>query len=396
MLNLPVTDEDLVDGCLAVASALIRVAPNVIDDDHAPVFSGLIQARPDEMLVRLQPYVMAFPTNENAWSVADLLIQMKDLVINEPAGQLLMALLNRLISYSETYREHRGDYACAVVCAFLGSSLRENVVAAYHVLTSVAVVKERYTREEIAPVVQHLKSGVLWPCAVHLLARTVRFPLLPELVYGISLRAAESRLAVCTALRIAQSPDGAAMLGEWPMWTRAVNRFPDETFRVLATVWGNPEARRLLCRTEAFFTLLSRLAASKIRLVIATLPELLESIKLTEDNVEQLEEEHFLESIKESVEAIAEPHCFSYLFAAAAQLAKAGYSSEFKFAQNLAQEFVDDFAMRPMALKALVSLLDHAKCAKHLKKDEEFQGKLGMLLTDPFVGRIAEAAMMKL
>jgi hypothetical protein len=209
---LPVTRDELLDLCIRAALQLFENGTQALNKYVVRTLSALIQKRTTQMLVVSQPIVRHFPSLTDGLEVSDLLLQMKNVVLNIDEGRLALSLIYQLMTTVRGYPAQRGLHALRVFHFFLQSTVPSNVICGYMALANLVAVKSAYSEEEIAPVFQHLANGVFWPSAMILLSRLTEYPITDELVYLLTLRAAESRLANIVLMQISGNPLGGGLI----------------------------------------------------------------------------------------------------------------------------------------------------------------------------------------
>jgi hypothetical protein len=259
---LPAMHDELVPICIKAIDYLFRYALASTTKHVVGVLSALLQKDPETTLVTFQAFCRGFDQVRDCWEVADLLIQVKDIVRDSPAGSVLLSLLYQLMAGSAVYLQERGKYAIAVFADYLRSRIPGTIVSAYNGLAIFAALKLSYTADECNVIIEHMKSGLLWPYATSVLARLSDFPITPAIVYSIIVRAPESRIATIALLRLANSKEGAEVLVKYTDWFSAAGLFLEEVHRIVIVLYHDRANRAALAADADFAPLLQSFISS--------------------------------------------------------------------------------------------------------------------------------------
>jgi hypothetical protein len=364
---LPTSKDALVDTSIACVRMLFDYSPEFLNQYIVRVLSGLIQRKTVPMLIAFQGYVKAFPTFKTiCWEVADLLIQMQSLVVNNTDGQLLLALLFQLVKTSEEYLRNRGSYVIQMFLAFLRSEIPGNVIAAYHGLASMYKLKPIYKPEDFPVVMTHLQSGLYCRAALTLLTFLREFPISPELVYLLFERARSTRVAASVLLRMAASPLGCVQIIAFREHLCQLARlWPDETFRIVLLAFRRPEYRALFATDPSFPELLTIFAGTKDSLLFAALSRIFQFLTFDEEFVYELGDAGFLRSLNEGVIAKDLTAVKTVLYIVA-KIAHVAFIRDLIPAQRLLLEYVGG-QLTPRLLPM------YRECAKHWECIEDMR-----------------------
>lgn len=318
------------------------------------------------MLVVFQPLVTHFSALQGVWEVVDLLVQMKDLVINKPSGRLLLVLLYNLTANSEVYRQQRAAYVIVVFRAYLNSTVPANVAAAYLGLTALYKLKPKYDATEFAPILQHLKHATLAPFAIQLIARLADFPINDDLVYGLVRRSNENKLAGVVLLRLAASPVGAQLLLKYRQWYANVEQFPDETFRLVALLFAVPQNRQLFAVDPGFPALLKGFLKIADALVLSGLSRIFQFLPIDPEFVYELGDIGFLTAFADTAFKLNDAKSISVLIYIFTRIAAVAFLTEFVQVQAKLVPICTNPDYAPRILPLFCELAKFPSCAQGL------------------------------
>jgi hypothetical protein len=234
--------------------------------------------------------------------------------------------------------------------------------------------------------VRHLKHAVFWQYALALLARVVDFPIVPDIVFGIGVRAKSSRLAVCLLIRLAHSDDGAALMVKYPRWFDAGASFPEETLRVVLVLYANQQHRAALAAAPGFAELLAHFVRTGQPFIIASIATLFEQTAIGETLFRELEAGEFLDLYFRAVGAIGEQEYYRFYIVIVDRVARSGFTRELVGVCGNMEMFFADLNLRPLALNLLHVLLHHTNCVEAIKGNTTLMASLKQLRSDPYVG----------
>jgi hypothetical protein len=316
---MPVKNDNLVDLCVGCVAKLFRFSPTSINKYIATVLAVLLQKRPAEMLVCYQSFVLQFASVKEPWEVADVLLQVKDALVDTREGAALLSLIYQLVSQRGEYIRQRGAYAIQFFLSFLSSKVPANVITALNGLAQFAKLKRTYDANEFSSVLTHLRSGVIGSYALTLISRLTDFPMSDELVLGLLARGAESRLAAVTLFRVASVTSGRELIIKYrDRFFRIAEPFPNETFRILALMWADPAQRQIFAVDPAFPQFLTTLVKAKDTLILVGFSKVFQFLPVDKELVYEMGEAGFFTAYTAVIAGVNEPKplaVFSYVMA---------------------------------------------------------------------------------
>jgi hypothetical protein len=352
---LPVTTDEMLDLCIRSAIQLFENGHKALNSYIVRVLSGLIQKRPAQMLVIFQPLVRHFPSLPDAWEVSDLLLQMKSFALNVPEGRMVLSLLYSLVTQSHGYMSQRGTHVVSVFAYFLQSTVPSTVVCAYMGLAQLAPIKATYTAEDFQPVMAHLASGVFWPSALILLLRLREYPITDELLYLLTVRAAESPLALLVLMQLTNSPLASGLILKYRTNLEIpAARFPTLTFSLLVTLCHTLGQKQFFECDTKFPELLRVFVATGNPEILLGIVRLLRAMRMNKELAYAIGDCRLLPVFAVAISKGQDPALPAAFLAFELQVAKVMFLRDFLTCQRVVLEMLD----RPDLVEPVLILLN--------------------------------------
>jgi hypothetical protein len=380
---LPVRIDALVDRCVTAVGFFFGDATEQITKEHAGVFSALIPKQPSKMLLHFQHFVGVFEQLHDVWEVADLLLQTKRLVRDKSEGKILITLLFTLLSMSPEYSRTRGSHAVNVIRFYLKSKEKANVACAYNALAAFISIKDSY--EDADLFASHLRSGLLWPFTVALLARLTRFPITAPVVSGLAVRAAESRTAIATLARVASCAPGAWLLMQYTDWFGGAKLWPYETLTVLLILYQEQQAREALPAGPGFARVLRDMLDARDPFIVGAVTSIFELMAPNATFLAGVQEASIIQTYISIGMKQSDERNWRYLIVVADKIARAGFIPDLALALAALPKVLKLRSLRELVCNLIIVLMRFPQCRDALKADRRLTRQITALTSDPVV-----------
>jgi uncharacterized protein YejL (UPF0352 family) len=365
---LPVTRDELLDLCIRAVVQLFDNGQQALNKYVVRVLSGLIQKRPAQMVIAFQPIVRHFSTIADI-EVADLLLQMKQLLLNIDEGKFVIALVFQLLTHASGYTAQRAAHAIRFFRALLQSTVPSTVVSAYMALAHFASLKRKYSDDEFQPITSHLANGIFWPSALTLVSRLEVYPITDELVYILTKRAAESTLAIVVLFHIAANTLGGGLIQKYRAnLPQAAERFPLMVLRLVITLCEVLGQRQFFEGDSEFPHLLRVLAASGDPEIVAGIGRLLSRLHMSRALAWEIGDARLLPVLVAAMGSDPAQQVVEGFLEIAIQIAKVVFIRDFLTCEPIVLGWLDQPPLAPKVVELLVELVGFPETKASLKK----------------------------
>jgi hypothetical protein len=230
-------------------------------------------------------------------------------------------------------------------------------------LAQLARLKPSFTQDDFQIVVEHLRSGIFWPSAVTLIARLRECPLSEELVYGLLLRAPQSKLAALCVLRFT----GPHVLKFISMLLPIADVFPDVAVRIVLLLVQNPANRQLLAADPGLAGMLTTFAATKDQPVLISFLKIFQYLPIDIEFVYELGDARFLAAYSAAIDGVQDSKTIAVFLYVVMKMANLAFIKDYVTCKQSLVKLFERQDLVDRTLPLFGELLKYPECVQEFK-----------------------------